>query len=141
MNKYNIMDVTKTMMTLKDLQSRSNENLLNALTQVPMENVITAIKAIDINDLLEMVTDNKLITVIEGLQIITPYQIVNIPAEKLKVILKTGKPETIFKLQNYFGSQKIVEIVNRMTTSQLKNQLQTNDYLAIANYIKEFVLN
>lgn len=110
------------------LQNNTGKNLIKEIKKVPITNVISAFKSIQISDLSEMVMSTSIPNLVEGLTIITPNQIKSIPVDKLKLILKLGKMNTIRRLQYYYGESKIITILNKIPIDLLSNLLILDNF-------------
>lgn len=70
---------------VNEVEAQTGQSLPSLLSQVPLGNVLTAFKELQITDLV------KVSTLVHGLTIITPNEISQISPDKLKIVLKIRK--------------------------------------------------
>lgn len=90
---------------VNEVEAQTGQSLPSLLSQVPLGNVLTAFKELQITDLVKG-ESVPVSTLVHGLTIITPDEISQISPDKLKIVLKYGNMYTVEKLQSNF--------VNRM---------------------------
>lgn len=76
---------------VNEVEKQTGQSLPSLLSKVPLGNVLTALKELQIADLVEMVSSVPISKLTHGLTIITPDEISQISPEKLKIVLKTWK--------------------------------------------------
>lgn len=118
------------------LKKQTGQSLPSLLSQVPLGNVLTAFKELQISDLVEMVNSVPVSTLVHGLTIITPEEISQISPEKLKIVLKYGDMYTVEKLQSKFGSRSIVIAINKLSSDELQSLLVENNFDVMSNVIE-----
>ena len=121
---------------VKEVEKQTGQSLPDLLYQVPLGNVLTAFKELQIVDLVEMVNSVPISTLVQGLTIITPEEISQISPGKLKIVLKYGNMNTVGKLQSDFGSRSVIIAINKLTEKELKSLL-VEDNLNIMSEIIE----
>lgn len=131
------MNQLKVFTQVAKLESETKTPLLKLITKVPINNVLTAFGYIKMDDLVDMVKSvnvNKLVT---GLTIINPSQIKNIPADKLKIILKHGDMKTVKRLQDSFSEFAIYKTINTLSNYELEKLLIENNYSVLESVINK----
>lgn len=118
------------------VEKQTGQSLPSLLSQVPLGNVLTAFKELQISDLVEMVNSVPVSTLVHGLTIITPEEISQISPEKLKIVLKYGDVYTVEKLQSKFGSRSIVIAINKLSSDELQSLLVENNFDVMSNVIE-----
>lgn len=119
-----------------EVEKQTGQSLLSLLSQVPLGNVLTAFKELQISDLVEMVNSVPVSTLVHGLTIITPDEISQIPPDKLKIVLKYGDMYTVEKLQSKFGSRSIIIAINKLSIDELQSLLVENNFDVMSNIIE-----
>lgn len=119
-----------------EVEKQTGQSLPSLLSQVPLGNVLTAFKELQISDLVEMVNSVPVSTLVHGLTIITPEEISQISLEKLKIVLKYGDMYTVEKLQSKFGSRSIVIAINKLSSDELQSLLVENNFDVMSNVIE-----
>lgn len=119
-----------------EVEKQTGQSLPSLLSQVPLGNVLTAFKELQISDLVEMVNSVPVSTLVHGLTIITPDEISQISPEKLKIVLKYGDMYTVEKLQSKFGSRSIVIAINKLSSDELQSLLVENNFDVMSNVIE-----
>lgn len=110
-----------------EVEKQTGQSLPNLLSQVPLGNVLTAFKELQVSDLVEMVGSVPIQKLVHGLRIITPDEISQISPSKLKIVLKYGNMVTVEKLQSRFGSKSIIIVVNKLSETELKSLLEEDN--------------
>ena len=110
--------------------------MLSLLSKVPLGNVLTAFKELQIADLVEMVNSVPISKLTHGLTIITPDEISQISPEKLKIVLKYGNMLTVENLQSKFGSRSIIIAINKLTNSELQSLLSEDNFDVMSGVIE-----
>lgn len=118
-----------------EVEKQTGQSLPKILAKVPLGNVLTAFKELQVADLVEMINSVPLPTLIRGLTIITPDEISQIPPEKLKIVLRSGNMLTVESLQLRYGSKIIIRVINKMTEKELKDLLIEDNFDAISRVI------
>lgn len=72
---------------VNEVEKQTGQSLPSLLSKVPLGNVLTALKELQIADLVEMVSSVPISKLTHGLTIITPDEISQISPEKLKIVL------------------------------------------------------
>ena len=121
-----------------EVEKQTGQSLPSLLSQVPLGNVLTAFKELQISDLVEMVNSVPVSTLVHGLTIITPDEISQISPEKLKTVLKYGDMYTVEKLQSKFGSRSIIIAINKLNSDELQSLLVENNFDVMSNIIENF---
>lgn len=116
-----------------EVEKQTGQSLPSLLSQVPLGNVLTAFKELQISDLVEMVNSVPVSTLVHGLTIITSDEI---SPEKLKIVLKHGDMYTVEKLQSKFGSRSIVIAINKLSSDELQSLLVENNFDVMSNVIE-----
>ena len=120
-----------------EVEKQTGQSLPSLLSQVPLGNVLTAFKELQIVDLVEMVNSVPVSTLIHGLTIITPDEISQITPSKLKMVLKYGNMFTVEKLQSKFGSRSIIIAMSKLSEDELKALLVEDNIEAISTIIDD----
>ena len=120
---------------VQEVEKQRGQSLPSLLSQVPLGNVLTAFKELQVSDLVEMVNSVPISTLVHGLTIITPEEISQISPSKLKIVLKYGNMSTVEKLQHRFGSKSIIIIMNKLSESELKSLLLEDNVESISAII------
>lgn len=81
---------SKLLNKVNEVETQTGQSLPSLLSKVPLGNVLTAFKELQIADLAEMVNSVPISKLTHGLTIITPDEISQISPEKLKIVLKYG---------------------------------------------------
>ena len=130
---------------VNEVEKQTGQSLPSLLYKVPLGNVLTAFKELQIVDLVEMVNSVPISTLVQGLTIITPDEITRISPEKLKIVLKYGNMYSVERLQSKFGSQSIITAISKLTETELKSLLIEDNFdvmseaiekRAFVNYVK-----
>lgn len=121
-----------------EVEKQTGQSLPSLLSQVPLGNVLTAFKELQISDLVEMVNSVPVSTLVHGLTIITTDEISQISPEKLKIVLKYGDMYTVEKLQSKFGSRSIIIAINKLNSDELQSLLVENNFDVMSNIIENF---
>ena len=121
-----------------EVEKQTGKSLPSLLSQVPLGNVLTAFKELQISDLVEMVNSVPVSTLVHGLTIITTDEISQISPEKLKIVLKYGDMYTVEKLQSKFGSRSIIIAINKLNSDELQSLLVENNFDVMSNIIENF---
>lgn len=119
-----------------EVEKQTGQSLPSLLSQVPLGNVLTAFKELQISDLVEMVNSVPVSTLVHGLTIITPDEISQISPDKLKIVLKYGDMYTVEKLQSKFGSRSIIIAINKLSSDELQSLLVENNFDVMSNVIE-----
>lgn len=119
-----------------EVEKQTGQSLPSLLSQVPLGNVLTAIKELQISDLVEMVNSVPVSTLVHGLTIITSDEISQISPDKLKIVLKYGDMYTVEKLQSKFGSRSIIIAINKLSSDELQSLLVENNFDVMSNVIE-----
>lgn len=120
---------------VQEVEKQTGQSLPSLLSQVPLGNVLTTFKELQVSDLVEMVNSVPISTLVHGLTIITPEEISQISPSKLKIVLKYGNMSTVEKLQHRFGSKSIIIIMNKLSESELKSLLLEDNVESISAII------
>lgn len=118
-----------------EVEKQTGQSLPSLLSQVPLGNVLTAFKELQIADLVEMVNSVPVYKLVHGLTIITPDEISQISPSKLKIVLKYGNMYTVEKLQSKFGSRSIILAMQKLSENELKSLLIEDNFEAISTII------
>ena len=138
-----IIERRKYMLDLKllnkvnEVEKQTGQSLPNLLSKVPLGNVLTAFKELQIADLVEMVSSVSISKLTHGLTIITPDEISQISPEKLKIVLKYGNMNTVENLQSKFGSRSIIIAINKLTNSKLQSLLSEDNFNVMSDVIEK----
>ena len=122
---------------VNEVEKQTGQSLPSLLSQVPLGNVLTAFKELQIVDLVEMVNSVPISTLVQGLTIITPEEISQISPEKLKVVLKYGNMYSVEQLQSKFGSRSIIIAINKLTETELKSLLLEDNVDVMSEVIEQ----
>ena len=102
-----------------------------------MGNVLTAFKELQVADLVEMISSVSISKLTHGLTIITPDEISQISAEKLKIVLKYGNMTTVERLQSKFGSRSIIIAINKLTEDELQSLLTEDNFDVMSSVVDD----
>lgn len=119
-----------------EVEKQTGQSLPSLLSKVPLGNVLTAFKELQVADLVEMVSSVSISKLTYGLTIITPDEISQISPDKLKIVLKYGNMHTVEKLQSNFGSRSIIIAINKITSDKLQSLLVENNFDVMRNIIE-----
>lgn len=119
-----------------EVEKQTGQSLPSLLSKVPLGNVLTAFKELQVADLVEMVSSVSISKLTYGLTIITPNEISQISPDKLKIVLKYGNMHTVEKLQSNFGSRSIIIAINKITSDKLQSLLVENNFDVMSNIIE-----
>lgn len=122
---------------VNEVEKQTGQSLPSLLSQVPLGNVLTAFKELQIVDLVEMVNSVPISTLVHGLTIITPDEISKISPEKLKIVLKYGNMHSVERLQSNFGSRSIIIAINKLTETELKSLLLEDNVDVMSEVIEQ----
>lgn len=122
---------------VNEVEKQTGQSLPRLLSKVPLGNVLTAFKELQIADLVEMVNSVPISKLTHGLTIITPDEISQISSEKLKIVLKYGNMLTVENLQSKFGSRSIIIAINKLTDSELQSLLSEDNFNAMSDVIEK----
>ena len=125
----------KMLNKVEEVEKQTGQSLLSLLYKVPLGNVLTAFKELQVVDLVEMVNSVPIATLVHGLTIITPDEISQIQPSKLKLVLRYGNMATVEKLQSEFGSRSIIVAINKLSEGGLKLLLVEDNFDAISTII------
>lgn len=126
----------KLLNKVNEVEARTGQSLPSLLSKVPLGNVLTAFKELQIADLVEMVNSVPISKLTHGLTIITPDEISQISPEKLKIVLKYGNMLTVENLQSKFGSRSIIIAINKLTNSKLQSLLSEDNFDVMSGVIE-----
>lgn len=126
----------KLLNKVNEVEKQTGQSLPDLLSKVPLGNVLTAFKELQIADLVEMVSSVPISKLTHGLTIITPDEIAQISPEKLKIVLKHGNMTTVEKLQSKFGSRSIIIAINKLTNNELQSLLSEDNFNAMSDVIE-----
>ena len=118
------------------VEKQTGQSLPSLLSKVPLGNVLTAFKELQVADLVEMVSSVSISKLTHGLTIITPDEISQISASKLKLVLKYGNMATVEQLQSKFGSRSIIIATNKLTEKELKSLLDEDKFEVMSEAIE-----
>lgn len=127
----------KLLNKVNEVEARTGQSLPRLLSKVPLGNVLTAFKELQIADLVEMVNSVPISKLTHGLTIITPDEISQISPEKLKIVLKYGNMFTVENLQSKFGSRSIIIAINKLTNSELQSLLLEDNFDVMSDVIEK----
>lgn len=127
----------KLLNKVNEVETQTGQSLPNLLSKVPLGNVLTAFKELQIADLVEMVNSVPISKLTHGLTIITPDEISQISPEKLKIVLKYGNMFTVENLQSKFGSRSIIIAINKLTNNELKSLLSEDNLDVMSDVIEK----
>ena len=119
-----------------EVEKQTGQSLPSLLSKVPLGNVLTAFKELQVADLVEMVSSVSISKLTHGLTIITPDEISQISASKLKLVLKYGNMTTVEQLQSKFGSRSIIIAINKLTEKELKSLLDADKFEVMSEVIE-----
>ena len=122
---------------VSEVEKQTGQSLPNLLSKVPLGNVLTAFKELQVVDLVEMVNSVPISTLVHGLTIITPDEISQIQPSKLKSVLRHGNMSTVEKLQSKFGSRSIIIAMSKLSEDELKSLLVEDNFDAISTIIDD----
>ena len=122
---------------VNEVEKQTGESLPTLLSKVPLGNVLTAFKELQIADLVEMVNSVPISKLTQGLTIITPDEISQISPEKLKIVLKYGNMNTVGNLQSKFGSRSIIIAINKLDENELKSLLSEDNFDVMSDVIEK----
>lgn len=120
---------------VNEVEKKTGESMANILGNVPFSNVVTSFKVIPVSDLVDMVMGVSISTLVEGLTIITPKQISNIPVDKLKVVLFSGNMQLVGDLQDKYGEDRIIEALSKMSVRQVETILSEGNFSSVCSAI------
>lgn len=126
----------KLLNKVNEVEKQTGKSLPSLLSKVPLGNVLTAFKELQIADLVEMVNSVPISKLTHGLTIITPDEISQISPEKLKIVLKYGNMLTVENLQSKFGSRSIIIAINKLTNSELQSLLSEDNFDVMSGVIE-----
>lgn len=126
----------KLLNKVNEVEKQIGKSLPSLLSKVPLGNVLTAFKELQIADLVEMVNSVPISKLTHGLTIITPDEISQISPEKLKIVLKYGNMLTVENLQSKFGSRSIIIAINKLTNSELQSLLSEDNFDVMSGVIE-----
>ena len=121
---------------VNEVEKQTGESLPSLLSKVPLGNVLTAFKELQVADLVEMVSSVSISKLTHGLTIITPDEISQISVEKLKIVLKHGNMFTVEKLQSKLGSRSIILAINKLTERELQSLLTEDNFDIMSDIIE-----
>lgn len=122
---------------VNEVEKQTGQSLPSLLSKVPLGNVLTAFKELQVVDLVEMVSSVPISKLTYGLTVITPNEISQISAEKLKIVLKYGNMLTVEKLQSKFGSRSIIIAINKLSDVELKSLLEEDNFEVMSSVITD----
>ena len=122
---------------VNEVEKQTGQSLPSLLSKVPLGNVLTAFKELQVADLVEMVSSVSISKLTHGLTIITPDEISQISVSKLKLVLKYGNMTTVEQLQSKFGSRSIVIAINKLTEKELKSLLDEDKFEVMSKVIDD----
>ena len=118
-----------------EVEKQTGQSLPSLLSKVPLENVLTAFKELQVVDLVDMVNSVPVSTLVHGFTIITPDEISQIQSSKLKLVLLYGNMSTVEKLQSTFGSRSIIIAISKLSERELQSLLVEDNFDAISAII------
>lgn len=121
---------------VNEVEKQTGKSLPSLLSKVPLGNVLTAFKELQVADLVEMVNSVPISKLTHGLTIITPDEISQISPEKLKIVLKQGNMFTVEKLQSKFGSRSVIIAINKLSKDELKSLLEEDNFDVMSGVIE-----
>lgn len=127
----------KLLNKVNEVETQTGQSLPSLLSKVPLGNVLTAFKELQITDLVEMVNSVPISKLTHGLTIITPDEISQISPEKLKIVLKYGNMLTVENLQSKFGSRSIIIAINKLDENELKSLLEEDNFDVMSDVIEK----
>ena len=122
---------------VSEVEKQTGKSIPSLLSKVPLGNVMTAFKELQVVDLVEMVNSVPISTLVHGLTIITPDEISQIQTSKLKLVLRYGNMSTVEKLQSKFGSRSIIIAIGKLSEGELKSLLVEDNFDAISTIIDD----
>lgn len=125
----------KLLNKVNEVETQTGQSLPSLLSKVPLGNVLTAFKELQIADLVEMVNSVPISKLTHGLTIITPDEISQISPEKLKIVLKHGNMNNVEKLQSKFDNRSIIIAINKLDESELKSLLDEDNFKVMSDVI------
>ena len=128
---------SKLLNKVNEVETQTGQSLPSLLSKVPLGNVLTAFKELQIADLVEMVNSVPISKLTHGLTIITPDEISQISPEKLKIVLKYGNMLTVENLQSKFGSRSIIIAINKLDENELKSLLEEDNFNVMSDVIEK----
>lgn len=128
---------SKLLNKVNEVETQTGQSLPSLLSKVPLGNVLTAFKELQIADLVEMVNSVPISKLTHGLTIITPDEISQISPEKLKIVLKYGNMLTVENLQSKFGSRSIIIAINKLDENELKSLLEEDNFDVMSDVIEK----
>lgn len=128
---------SKLLNKVNEVETQTGQSLPSLLSKVPLGNVLTAFKELQIADLVEMVNSVPISKLTHGLTIITPDEISQISPEKLKIVLKYGNMLTVENLQSKFGSRSIIIAINNLDENELKSLLEEDNFNVMSDVIEK----
>lgn len=126
----------KIISKVNEVERQTGESLPSLLSRVPLGNVLTAFKELQVVDLVEMVRSVPIAKLTHGLTIITVDEISQISPEKLKIVLKYGNMVTVERLQLKFGSRSIIIAINKLTERELESLLTEDNFDIMSEVIE-----
>lgn len=127
----------KLLNKVNEVETQTGQSLPSLLSKVPLGNVLTAFKELQVADLVEMVSSVSISKLTHGLTIITPDEISQISPEKLKIVLKYGNMLTVENLQSKFGSRSIIIAINKLDENELKSLLEEDNFNVMSDVIEK----
>lgn len=121
---------------VNEVEKQTGQSLPSLLSKVPLGNVLTAFKELQVADLVEMVSSVPISKLTHGLTIITPDEISQISVEKLKLVLKYGNMLTVERLQSKLGSRSIILAINKLTGRELQSLLTEDNFEVMSEVIE-----
>lgn len=122
---------------VNEVEKQTGQSLPSLLSKVPLGNVLTAFNEIHVADLVDMVSSVPISKLTHGLTIITPDEISQISASKLKLVLKYGNMTTVEQLQSRFGSRSVIIAINKLTETELKSLLDEDNFEVMSKVIDD----
>lgn len=122
---------------VNEVEKQTGQSLPSLLYKVPLGNVLTAFKELQVADLVDMVGSVPISKLTHGLTIITPDEISQISAEKLKIVLRCGNMVTVEKLQSKFGSRSIILAINKLTEDELQSLLTEDNFDVMSSVVDD----
>ena len=126
----------KIISKVNEVERQTGESLPSLLSRVPLGNVLTAFKELQVVDLVEMVRSVPIAKLTHGLTIITVDEISQISPEKLKIVLRYGNMVTVERLQLRFGSRSIIIAINKLTERELESLLTEDNFDIMSEVIE-----
>ena len=120
---------------VNEVEKQTGQSLPSLLSKVPLGNVLTAFKELQVADLVEMVSSVPISKLTHGLTIITSDEISQISVDKLKIVLKYGNMLTVERLQSKFGSRSIILAINKLNETELKSLLEEDNFEVMSTVI------